>query len=152
MGVDRREGLDTLAEETHVLFVFQVNGLDQVDARILDGRRNLEAHLFKDSRCKDGPFDSLSRNVRCHEEALEKEAVAGGIGTEFVTQSRRRQVVGCGVDQFFLTGNIAACRSDAAAGILDERPGDDVGTGFNRFFFGSKFAITVVDEANRLWG
>ena len=52
-----------------------------------------------------------------------KEAVAGGIGTEFVTQSRRRQVVGCGVDQFFLTGNIAACGSDAAAGILDERPG-----------------------------
>ena len=38
VGVDRREGLDTLAEETHVLFVFQVNGLDQVDARILDGR------------------------------------------------------------------------------------------------------------------
>ena len=54
------------------------------------------------------------------------------------------------MDQFFLTGNITACRGDATTGILDERPGDDVGTGFNRFFFGSKFAVAVIDKANRL--
>ena len=150
MGIDRRERLDALAEEAHILFVFQINGLNQVDSRILDGRRDLEAHLFKDSCREDSAFDGLCRDVRCHEEALEKEAVPSRIGAEFVAQPRSRQVVGGCMDQFFLTGNITACRGDAATGILDERPGDDIGTGFNRFFFGSKFTVAVIDKTNRL--
>lgn len=58
--------------------------------------------------------------MRGHKKSLEEEAVAGSIRTEFVTESRCRQVVGCSFDEFRLAGNITSRRSNAAAGILDE--------------------------------
>ena len=88
--------------------------------------------------------------MRCHEEALEKEAVAIGIGTEFAAEARCRQVISRCVDQISLAGNVTACRGNAAARIFDEGTGNDIGTGFKRFFFGSKFAVAIVDEANSL--
>lgn len=75
-----------------------------------------------------------------HEKALEEEAITGGIRTEFIAKARRRQVIGCGFDQFGLAGDIASRRSNAAAGVLDKRTGNDIGTGFNRFPF-RKFTL-----------
>ena len=92
----------------------------------------------------------MGRYMRRHEKALEEQAVACRIGTEFVAQSRRRQIVCRRRDQIFPAGNVAACRRDAAAGVFDERAGDNIGAGFNRFFFGGEFAVAVVDKADRL--
>ena len=73
-------------------------------------------------RRKDSPFNGLSRNVRGHEKSLEEEAVAGSIRTEFVTESRCRQVVGCSFDQFGLAGDIAPVGAMPPPGFLISEP------------------------------
>ena len=88
--------------------------------------------------------------MRSKEESLEQLTIIGQRGSKLVTHARSCKTIGSQFDQFRLTGNIAACRSNTAAGILDERACHYIGSYLYRLTGIGKFSVAVIYEADNL--
>lgn len=86
--------------------------------------------------------------MRREEKTLEQKAVVREAGAELIAHARGRQAVRGELDEVVSADDVAASRRDAAAGVLDERAGHDVGTGLRRLLVVDEFAVAVVDEAD----
>ena len=84
--------------------------------------------------------------MRRKEQALEKLPVDAERGSALAADPRRRQPKSRTLHQLSFTGDISACRRDTAAGILDQRTRDQIGTDLSGLQQVGKFSVAVVDH------
>ena len=84
--------------------------------------------------------------MRRHEQTLKQQTVLPHCAAAFTADAGRGQLVGCVFDEISAAGDIAARGGKTAAGVFDERTGDDICADLRGLDFLGEFSVAVIDH------
>ena len=109
-----------------------------------------EAQLFIHIRRKNSSLQRPCRYGRRKEKALIQRTVQIQRGTDLLSQTGRAQTVCASVNTALLAADIAADRSQTAAGIFNQRADNHIRTHVGRLNHIHKFTVAVIHHANHI--
>ena len=113
---------------------------------IIQFRQDLITQSLKHGADIDAAFQCFGNDMRRVENALIERGIADQAGADLLPDARRRKAVRRSFNQVFSADQISSGRRDGAAGVFDQRTGNQIGTDFNGFSVFTKFTVAVIDK------